>query len=590
MDTESPTSGKTDSDATPQDGRELKKSSRPEQTTRPVILVIEEEPLVDVLADDLELRFAGEFLVLHEGSAHSGLRALETLAEKDNPVALIIAGESIGGTDGGVQILASAKELHPSAKRVLLVGRDYAQTNPVVKAMTLGQIDFHLTKPWRRDKTLYPAVTEFLANWTAAHDTPSGGIFQIVGPRDTPRAPEIREILTSMGMPFICHSEDSETGSRLLEQSGRQDSALPVMIRYDGMSLAAPSAPQVLEALGMRTRASAKTCDLAILGAGPAGLAAAVYGASEGLETILVGEAAGGQAGTSSLIRNYLGFAHGVSGQDFVVEACEQAWLFGADLVYSQTATGLTLEETDKIVRISDGTQVSARAVILAVGVSWRRLGVPSVEGLIGAGVFYGAATSEVKAMAGQDVYVVGAGNSAGQAALSLADHAASVTIVMRGDSLRASMSEYLITELSERPNVTVRANSEVTGGGGNGRLEELELLDRSSGTSETVLAGALFVMIGAEPETDWLPGAVARDEAGYILTGRDLDQGTAPGQWPLERPPLSLETSVPGVFAAGDVRSRSVKRVASAVGEGAAAVQMLHEYLGELEETATAA
>jgi thioredoxin reductase (NADPH) len=590
MNIESPTPGGTDSDADPQGGREQETSSRLEQTARPVILVIEEEPLVDVLADDLQLRFAGEFRVLHERSARNGLRALEGLAEERDPVALVIAGESIGGSDGGVEILAGVKDLHPSAKRVLLVSRNYTPANPVVKAMTLGQIDYHLTKPWRRDKTLYPAVTEFLASWTAAHDTPSGGIFQIVGPRDTPRALEIREILTSMGMPFLCHSEDSETGHRLLEQSGRQDSALPVMIRYDGLSLAAPSAPQVLEALGMRTRASSKTCDLAILGAGPAGLAAAVYGASEGLETIAVGEAAGGQAGTSSLIRNYLGFAHGVSGQDFVVEACEQAWLFGADLVYSQSATGLTLEGTDKIVRMSDGTQVTAKAVIIAIGVSWRRLGVPTVEALIGAGVFYGAATSEVKAMAGQDVYVVGAGNSAGQAALSLADHAASVTIAMRGDSLRASTSEYLITELSERPNVTFRANSEVTGGGGNGRLEELELLDRSTGTSEKVPAGALFVMIGAEPKTDWLPGAVARDESGYILTGRDLKHGTAPGQWPLERPPLSLETSVPGVFAAGDVRSRSVKRVASAVGEGAAAVQMLHEYLGELEETATAA
>ncbi|MCB0829169.1 MAG: FAD-dependent oxidoreductase, partial [Solirubrobacterales bacterium] len=546
-----------------------------DQATRPVILVIEEEPLVDVLADDLKLRFAGEFRVLHESSADAGLRTLEELAAKEDAVALVIAGESIGGTDGGVQILAGAKGLHPLAKRVLLVGRNYTTTNPVVKAMTFGQIDYHLTKPWRRDKNLYPAVTEFLANWTAAHNTPSGGIFQIVGPRDTPRALEIREILTSMGMPFICHSEDSEAGRQLLEQSGRQDSALPVMIRYDGLSFAAPSAPQVLEALGMRTRTSAKRCDLAILGAGPAGLAAAVYGASEGLETTLVGEAAGGQAGTSSLIRNYLGFAHGVSGQDFVVEACEQAWLFGADLVYSQSATGLTLEGTDKIVRMSDGTQVTTKAVIIAVGVSWRRLGVPAVEALIGAGVFYGAAGSEVKAMQGQDVYVVGAGNSAGQAALSLADHAASVTIVMRGESLRTSMSEYLITELSGRPNVAIRATSEVVGGGGNGRLERLELLDRSTGSTETVDAGALFVMIGAEPETDWLPAAVARDDGGYILTGRDLEHGSDPGQWPLERPPLPLETSVPGVFAAGDVRSRSVKRVASAVGEGAAAVQM---------------
>lgn len=561
-----------------------------DQTSRPVILVIEEEPMVEALADDLQLRFAGEFRVLDERNAPSGLDALEALAGGPDPVALVIVGEGVGGQDGGVEILARGKALHPSAKRVLLVGRDYTSTNPVVKAMTLGQIDYHLTKPWRRDKTLYPAVTEFLANWTDAHDAPSGGIFHIVGPRESPRALEIREVLASMGMPFICHSESSDTGRRLLEQSGRQDSALPVMIRYDGFSLAAPSTPQVLEALGMRTRASATTFDLAILGAGPAGLAAAVYGASEGLETLVVGEAAGGQAGTSSLIRNYLGFAHGVSGQDFVVEACEQAWLFGADLVYSQSATGLIVRGDDKIVRISDGTEIAARAVVIAIGVSWRRLEVPTLEALLGAGVFYGAAGSEVKAMSGQDVYVVGAGNSAGQAALNLADHAASVTILMRGSSLHASMSEYLITELGERPNVSVRADAEVVGGGGNGRLETLELLDRSTGDTETVAAGALFVMIGAEPRTAWLPETVARDSAGYILTGRDLDRGSLPGQWPLERPPLLLETSVPGVFAAGDVRSRAVKRVASAVGEGSTAVQMLHEYFRELEEAVSPA
>jgi thioredoxin reductase (NADPH) len=553
-----------------------------EQTIRPVILVIEEEGIVDVLADDLELRFSGDFQVRHERGAPSGLEALETLAGRTDPVALVIAGESVGGEDGGVEILARAKALHPSAKRVLLVGRNYTPTNPVVKAMTLGQIDYHLTKPWRRDKTLYPAVTEFLANWTAAHDAPTGGIFHIVGPRESPRALEIREVLTSMGMPFICHSETSDQGRRLLEESGRQDSALPVLIRYDGFSLAAPSAPQVLEALGMRTRASSTNVDVAILGAGPAGLAAAVYAASEGLDTLVVGEAAGGQAGTSSLIRNYLGFAHGVSGQDFIVEACEQAWLFGADLVYSQSATGLIVRGDDKIVRISDGTEVTARAVVIAIGVSWRRLGVPALESLIGAGVFYGAAGSEAKAVAGQEVYVVGAGNSAGQAALNLADHAASVTIVMRGSSLQASMSEYLTIEIGERPNVSVRANTEVVGGGGAGRLERLELADHSTGETETVPAGALFVMIGAEPETAWLPDTVARDSAGYIITGRDLEHGSLPGQWPLERPPLLLETTVPGVFAAGDVRSRSVKRVASAVGEGATAVQLLHEYFSE--------
>jgi thioredoxin reductase (NADPH) len=319
-----------------------------------------------------------------------------------------------------------------------------------------------------------------------------------------------------------------------------------------------------------------------IVGAGPAGLAAAVYAASEGLQTrVLEPAIPGGQAGTSSLIRNYLGFPHGVSGEDLTWRAFEQAWLFGADLVLAQAATGLEARGSDRMVRLSDGGEVAARAVILATGVAWRRLGVPALEALAGSGVFYGAAGTEARAVRGEDVFVVGAGNSAGQAALHLARFAASVTIVAVERDLGERMSDYLVQQIEATPNVTRRMRHEVVDGHGRGRLEGLTLRDRDSGETTAVDASAVFVLIGAEPRTDWLHGVVERDERGYVLTGRDLvEGGRPPTGWPLQRAPLLLETSLPGVFAAGDVRYRSVKRVASAVGEGAIAVQLVHEYL----------
>jgi thioredoxin reductase (NADPH) len=315
-----------------------------------------------------------------------------------------------------------------------------------------------------------------------------------------------------------------------------------------------------------------------VVGAGPAGLAAAVYASSEGLETmVLEPEIPGGQAGTSSLIRNYLGFQRGISGEELAVRAVEQAWLFGADFVLTQTVTGISARGDVRVVRTADGTEVEARAVVLASGVTWRRLGVPSLEAHVGRGVFYGAAGSEARALAGRDVLVVGAGNSAGQAALHLARHARSVTMVVRGPGLGVTMSDYLVTVIAETPNIEVLVGTEVVHGTGVGGLGSVTLLDRGTGARRDVPAAALFVLIGAEPRTDWLAGAVARDERGFILTGRDLERD---GGWPLRRPPLLLETSIPGVFAAGDVRARSVKRVAAAAGEGATAVQLVHEYL----------
>ena len=553
---------------------------------KPAILIVEREPELSALAADIRSRFGGDFTVVTGATAEAGLEALQSLTSRSQPVALVFAGDA-GREGAGVDVLTHAQRLHPFAKRILLVDRNYSPTNPVVRAMMLGQVDYHLSKPWRRERTLYPAVADFLADWAASQESASGSIFRVVGAVDDARCHEIRDALARGGLPSTFHSAHSEVGKQLLSEHGISDARLPVVIGYDGHVMVDPSHAQLLEVLGMRVHPGSTECDVLVLGGGPAGLAAGVYAASEGLETIVLeAVSTGGQAGTSALIRNYLGFAHGISGVDFAVQACEQAWLFGADLVLSHAATSLTVRGADRVVGISDGSAIHARAVVIATGVSWRRLGVPRLEELVGAGVFYGAAGSEARAMTGQHVFLVGAGNSAGQAALNLAKYAASVTVLMRGHSLATSMSEYLIREMAQTPNIHVRPGIEVVDGSGARRLESLVLQDRYTGRTETVAAAALFVMIGAEPRTDWLPPSILRDASGYIRTGRELRSGgdrTSP--WPLEREPFPLECSVPGVFAAGDVRSRSVKRVASAVGEGSTAIQMVHEYFREPTE-----
>ncbi|HSK35896.1 MAG TPA: NAD(P)/FAD-dependent oxidoreductase, partial [Actinomycetota bacterium] len=382
--------------------------------------------------------------------------------------------------------------------------------------------------------------------------------------------------------PHGWYQAETAAGRRLLEEADEDGSRLPVVLFHSGQVFVDPSDAELAEALGCGTTPGAGSYDLVIVGAGPAGLAAAVYAASEGLDTLVVEpQVAGGQAGTSAMIRNYLGFPRGIGGGDLANRALEQAWLFGANLVLAQRATGLRADGDRRLVRLSDGSEVAAAAVVVASGMSWRRLGVPELEALVGEGVFYGAAGAEARALAGQDVFVVGGGNSAGQAALYLARHAASVTLLVRGPDLAKSMSDYLIQEIEQAPTVTVRLRTQVVGGLGRHRLEGLVLRHRDDGTTEEVPAAALFVMIGGEPRTEWLAG-VERDDRGYVLTGHDLlGPGGMPVGWPLRRPPLLLETSIPGVFAAGDVRHRSVKRVASAVGEGAVAVQLVHQYLG---------
>jgi thioredoxin reductase (NADPH) len=551
---------------------------------KPILFVLDDDPAVlRALAGDLSRRFGSDCQILAECSAAAGLEALTGLAARSEEVAVLIADQRMPGMSG-IEFLTRAHGLHPLAKRVLLDERDYTPANPVVRAMTFGQIDYHLTKPWQAELTLYPAISEILADWVASRAPPSP-FFRIVGPQWGARAHELRDLLARFSIPYAFYAEDSDAGRGLLREAGQDGSRLPVAVRQDGRVLVDPSLADILHALGTKTRAEVTACDLAIVGAGPAGLTAAVYAASEGLQTLLLErEAPGGQAGTSSLIRNYLGFPHGISGAQLAYRACEQAWLFGADQVYGQAAVGLDVRGRERLVRLAEGTEVAATAVVIAVGIAWRRLGVPRLEALVGAGVYYGAAPGEAQAMQGQHVCVVGAGNSAGQAAVHLAKHAASVTILARGDTLAGTMSDYLIQELTATPNIAVRLRTEVIDGHGAEWLEGVTIRARAGGATETLPAAALFVLIGGEPHTAWLPESVERDGAGYLLTGRDLMRdGRPPAGWPQHRPPRLLETSVPGVFAAGDVRHGSVKRVASAVGEGATAVRLVHEYLGEL-------
>jgi thioredoxin reductase (NADPH) len=551
--------------------------------SQPILFLVDDRPeVLKALAADLSRRFGTDHRVLAETSPTAALETLLRLAEEAQEVAVVVAGQRMAEL-AGVPFLLRAHELHPSAKRVLLVGRrEWTPTNPAVRAMTLGQIDTYLFEPWLPvARFLDLPISQVLADWVPARGPSFEGI-RIVGPRWTTRSHELRDMLTRMGIPYGWYQAGSAAGRRLLEEAGQDGARLPVVVFHSGQVFVDPSDAELAAGLGYRTSTGGGSHDLVIVGAGPAGLAAAVYAASEGLDTLVVEpQVAGGQAGTSAMIRNYLGFPRGIGGGDLANRALEQAWLFGANLVLSQRATGLLADGDRRLVQLSDGGEVAAEAVVVASGISWRRLGVPELEALVGSGVFYGAAGAEARALEGQDAFVVGAGNSAGQAALHLAKYAASVTLLVRGPDLAKSMSDYLIQELEQALNVTVRLRTQVVGGLGHHRLDGLVLRQLDSGTIEEVPAAALFVMIGGEPRTDWLAG-VERDERGYILTGHDLlgPDGAAAG-WPLQRPPLLLETSIPGVFAAGDVRHRSVKRVASAVGEGAVAVQLVHQYLG---------
>ena len=483
----------------------------------------------------------------------------------------------------GVQFLTDAAQLFPKAKRALLTA--YADTEAAIAAINKSGVDYYLLKPWDPpEQKLYPVLDDLLADWRAGYRPGYGGV-RVIGDRWGRPSHAVRDFLARSQVPYhFLDVETDEEAQRIAARSGGDGApaALPIVVLADGTRLDGPTPGELAGRLGMQRRADAAFYDLAIVGAGPAGLAAAVYGASEGLQTVLVErDAPGGQAGTSSRIENYLGFPSGLSGADLARRGAAQAKKFGVELLAPQEVTGLRVEGPYKILELADGAELSCHALMLANGVDWRTLEVPGAEALAGRGVYYGAAMSEAMNCAGEHVYVVGGGNSAGQAALYFADYAARVTVMIRGADLGAKMSRYLVDRIYEHETIDVQTGTEVKACHGEGRLERLTL-SAPEGLQE-VEAHLLFIFIGAAPRTDWLGPHVARDRRGFIRTGPDLDAKTDLQNWPLEREPFLLEASVPGVFCAGDVRHQSVKRVASAVGEGSVAVQFIHRHLATL-------
>ena len=512
---------------------------------------------------------------------------LDRLAADASDVALVLAGPAaLDGADGG--LFDHARREHPQAKRALLISPN-VWTEPIEAAtirgaMALGRIDHFLLEPGPPpDEVFHEGISSFLLEWARERRLVPHTV-HIVGEEWAGRAYELRAVFESCAVPHRFSLADSEQGRKILAKAG-PDARLPLMLLPDGRALSDPSNAEIALAAGAPEVLEDRTFDLLIVGSGPAGLSAAVYGASEGLNVVVVDAAGiGGQARSSSLIRNYLGFARGVSGSRLAEQAYDQAAALGANFVFMHQATRLARSDDGFVLELADGRTIHARAVILATGASYQRLEVPGLDELIGAGVFYGGPVSEAPTLAGKEVFVVGGGNSAGQAALHLARYARHVTLLIRARSLAAGMSYYLVQAVGAAPKVSVRTWTEVVGGGGGAHLERLVLRGRTSGEEETVPADALFVLIGARPRTGWLPNELVRDGTGFLLTGADIAGG-----WPLQRPPLPMETSVPRIFAAGDVRSGSVKRVAAAVGEGATAVQAVHRVLAE-DETATLA
>ena len=546
----------------------------------PVILAVDDDAdLLGAVERELRKRYAVDYQVVCAASAAVALRILEQVGASGGQVALVLADLWMPQLTGP-ELLSRAHRLHPSARRVVLVDwADRSAGEPLRLAATLGQIDDVLAKPWAvGDEHFHQGISNFLYEWARRH-RPGFDMLRVVGQRWSPRSHEIRDMLNRNSVPFTFHDAGSTEGRALLHQAQAGEADLPLVVTFDQTVLRRPSNTAIVEALGVRTRPGPGNYDVSIIGSGPAGLAAAVSASSEGLQTLgLEQQAIGGQAATSSLIRNYLGFPRGISGSDLAARAFQQAGAFGAHFVYGQV-TGVRADGHDRVVTLQDGSQITSRAVVIATGVSYRRLPVPALEALIGSGVFYGAAASEAQALTGENVFVVGGANSAGQAAVHLAKYAAQVTLLVRAGTLAQTMSDYLIRIIGAASNITVRYQTEVVDGAGDDRLTSLVIKNRASGVTETLPAGALFVLIGAQPHTSWLPDAIQRDQAGFIITGTDLFAST-PTRWPLARAPLPYETTLPGVFAVGDVRHGSTKRVASAVGEGSVAVRQVHEYL----------
>ncbi len=551
---------------------------------KPVILTVDDDPeVLQAVSRDLRQEYGDRFRIVRAESGASALSALEQLKLRNQPVALFLADQRMPQMSG-VEFLEQALQMFPVAKRALLTA--YADTDAAIRAINTTKIDYYLMKPWDPpQERLYPVLNDLLDDWQAAVHPPFDGI-RLIGNRWSPHSHEAKDFLARNQVPYQWMDiESSEEAQQLVAYANCDQLHLPLVLFADGSNLMQPTNMQIAEKIGLQTQAEKPFYDLIIVGGGPAGLAAAVYGASEGLRTVLIErEAPGGQAGTSSRIENYLGFPRGLSGGDLARRAVTQAKRFGVEILSPQEVQGFRVQDQYRFVQFADGTEVSCHALILALGVSWRRLDLPGLDHLTGAGVYYGAAQTEAMSCQGEEVYIIGGANSAGQAAMYFSRYAHKVTMLVRSDSLAKSMSQYLIDQIAETPNITVQTHSSVLEAKGETSLEAITIQNTLSGETQTVPATSLFIFIGAVPRTDWLDGAIQRDERGFILTGPEipLNEGRIKG-WTLPRDPYLLETNVPGVFAVGDVRHGSVKRVASGVGEGSICVQFVHQYLSKV-------
>jgi thioredoxin reductase (NADPH) len=548
--------------------------------SKPHIFVVETQATMDAhLVHDLESRFGHAYEIHTSDGTKAGLRDLEAAARNGVRVAIVAA--PLWTRDGhGIAFLSRVRELHPGAKHFLIIDMGDVGALPDIRvALTLGHIDFYFGVPYATPEgEVYPLFGEALRLWTGDHQ-PTRVVASIFDEAGSDRGRSLFTVLDRNGIPAKLYDVGSVQGRELVAQHSLPTERKPFALLWNGRILIEPTIHELMEGLGHNTHPRLNRYDVAIVGAGPAGLASSVYASSEGLDVVVIeGMAKGGQAGTSSKIRNYLGFNWGISGPELTYNAWRQAEQLGVEFVETRRAETLARRGEEIALTLSNGEEIRARAVVLAGGVNYRRLGIPAVDDLVGRGVFYGATVSDAKTMTGLDVCVLGGGNSAGQTAAFLGHSGANVTVLIRGESLAKTMSSYLIAEITTMDNVAIRTCTEVVDAGSDNQLETLTLRDKNSGATSNVHADALFVFIGAKPETAWLEGTIALDDHGFIRTGRDLE----PGDWPLDRQPFHLETSMPGVFAAGDIRCRSVKRVASAVGEGSAAILLVHEYLAE--------
>jgi thioredoxin reductase (NADPH) len=547
---------------------------------KPIILTIDDDPAVlQAIARDLRKQYGDRFRIMRADSGKAALEATQQLKLRGDTVALWLADQRMPEMSG-VEFLAQAAAIFPQAKRALLTA--YADTNAAIEAINTAQLDYYLLKPWDPpEEKLYPVLDDLLNDWQAGFKPEFKGV-TVISDRWSPISHDLRDFLARNQVPYRwLDIETNPAATQLLSIASAKSDRLPLVLLPDGEKLIQPSTTELAQQLGMQTAATKPFYDLVIVGGGPGGLAAAVYGASEGLRTVMIErEAPGGQAGTSSRIENYLGFPVGLSGSDLARRAVTQAKRFGVEILTPQVVTGVRIEDHYRIVTLADGSEISCHALILAMGVAWRRLSMPGIEQFTGAGVYYGAAQTEAAACQNEAVYIVGGANSAGQAAMYFAKYARQVTILVRGESLAKSMSQYLIDQIAGTANIAVLPFHSVVAAEGSDRLERILVQDTQTDSIKTFETNSLFIFIGATPSTDWLDGIVAKDDRGFICTGPDVSVDYA---WPLERDRFLLETSVPGIFAVGDVRSASVKRVASSVGEGSICVQFVHRHLANV-------